>query len=290
MQIGYNHGMPELPEVETIARKLQLVLPSKVITRFHSLHPKTLQGDVAPLLNQPIQAVSRRSKIIRLHFPAEQNILIHLKMTGQLIYLDDTIKLGGGHPTADWTSALPSGHTRLWLEFADASKLFFNDQRLFGWWKVTSDAEVAQEFATFALDANSPELDPLVFYQKIHTRGVPIKQLIMDNTIIAGVGNIYACDALNVAQISPWRPGKTLSRAELDRLLAAIQLVILQGIEMGGTTFDGKYVDIAGMAGSYQSVVRVYGREGQACQNCGGTIVKEKLGGRGTYYCLVCQT
>ncbi len=281
--------MPELPEVETIVRKLQGVLLDKPILSLECFHHRTLQGDPGLLLHSPITQISRRSKIIRLHFPDHQNILIHLKMTGQLIYLDHQGRIGGGHPTADWLEALPGKHTRIILTFHDKSQLFFNDQRLFGWWKIMTDAEVLQEFRAFGPEANQSDLSAQYLFSKIQTRSVPIKQLIMDNTIIAGVGNIYACDALNVARLSPFRPGKMLTLEETARLLLAIQLVIAQGIEMGGTTFDGKYVDIAGLAGRYQSVVRVYGREGQACQNCGGLIVKKVLGGRGTYYCPVCQ-
>ena len=118
---------------------------------------------------------------------------------------------------------------------------------------------------------------------------MPIKQLIVDNAIVCGIGNIYACDALNVARISPFRIGKSLSFEEVDRLMAATKEVINQGIEMGGTTFDGKYVDINGMAGEYQSVVRTYGREGKPCLNCGAAIEKTQLGGRGTYFCPSCQ-
>jgi formamidopyrimidine-DNA glycosylase len=111
----------------------------------------------------------------------------------------------------------------------------------------------------------------------------------MDNNVVCGVGNIYACDALNVAQISPFRPAKSLSLEEVQALTQAMKQVIAEGIELGGTTFDGKYVDISGFAGGYQHRLRVYGREGEMCPQCGGKIIKQKLGGRGTYFCSVCQ-
>lgn len=281
--------MPELPEVETIARKLKQVLPGKTVAQITPLHPKSFIGDPSALVNQPILDVSRRAKIIRLHFPQGVNILIHLKMTGQLILVDGQARIGGGHPTADWVSDLPSKHTRVELEFADGARLFFNDQRLFGWLKLQTDQEVHESFAVLAPDITDPAISDEYFQTKIKNRSQAVKQLIMDNAIVAGVGNIYACDALNLAQIHPQRPGKSLTVMEAKRLLAAMQEVIERGVELGGTTFDGKYVDIDGMAGSYQSVVRVYGREGQACFHCGGTIVKSKLGGRGTYFCATCQ-
>lgn len=281
--------MPELPEVETIARKLKQVLPGKTVSEITQFHPKSFIGDASLLLNQPILDVSRRAKILRLHFPQGLNILVHLKMTGQLIMVDGQTRVGGGHPTADWVSNLPSKHTRVTIRFSDGVELFFNDQRLFGWLKVQTDQEVQESFAVLAPDITDESVTDNYFQSKIKNRAQAIKQVIMDNAVVAGVGNIYACDALNLAQIHPQRPGKSLSEAEAKRLLAAMKEVITRGVELGGTTFDGKYVDIDGMAGEYQSVVRVYGRQGLACLHCGGTIAKIQLGGRGTYFCTVCQ-
>lgn len=281
--------MPELPEVETIARKLDVVLPGKVIESIFPYHPKSLVGDAARLVGLPIESVSRRSKIIRIAFPHHLNLLVHLKMTGQLIYLDPQLRIGGGHPTADWLGALPSKHTRVEIDFKDASHLFFNDQRLFGWLRVQTDPEVHETFAVLGPDINDAEVTADYLYAKCKSRSQSIKQVLMDNTVVAGVGNIYACDALNLARIAPTRPAKSLSFTEMTALTAAAKHVIDQGIELGGTTFDGKYVDIDGLAGKYQSVVRVYGRAGKPCLNCGHEIVKTKIGGRGTYYCPNCQ-
>jgi len=281
--------MPELPEVETIVRKLQTVLPGKVIQKIVIFHPKSFIGDQQQLIGLPVVAVTRKAKIIRIHLTRELNLLIHLKMTGQLIYADDHQRLGGGHPTEDWVKELPTKHTRVNICFSDNSQLFFNDQRLFGWVKVQTDQEVADTFAVLAPDINDPQVTAAYLAAKLGKRSQAIKQLIMDTTIVSGVGNIYACDALNLAQIHPERPAKSLSLAEIERLVVATKSVIQQGIELGGTTFDGKYVNVDGLAGNYQSVVRVYGREGQACLHCHGTIVKTKLGGRGTYFCSQCQ-
>ena len=111
----------------------------------------------------------------------------------------------------------------------------------------------------------------------------------MDSSLVGGVGNIYAADALNKAKISPFRPAKSLSKKETSRLLAAARSVIERAIELGGTTFDGHYVNVDGLAGGYQGEALVYGREGEACKNCGAKIQKKKLGGRGTYFCANCQ-
>src|SRR5690554_1405249 len=109
--------MPELPEVETIVQKLQKVLPGKTITAIMVFHPKSLVGNSNVLIGLPILEVTRRAKVIRLQFPQNLNVLIHLKMTGQLIFVNDDQRVGGGHPTADWTNALPSKHTRVQIDF-----------------------------------------------------------------------------------------------------------------------------------------------------------------------------
>lgn len=281
--------MPELPEVETIVRKLNEVLPGKILQEVTQLHPKSFIGDPQALVGQQITQVTRRAKIIHIHFQNELSLLIHLKMTGQLIYVDEKVRLGGGHPTADWVDHLPSKHTRTILRFTDDSKLFFNDQRLFGWLKVATPAEVSAAYSALAPDVTDPAITPTYLQAKLKNRSQAIKQLIMDNTIMCGLGNIYACDALNLARIHPQRPAKSLSLEEIVILVAASKEVLQKGIELGGTTFDGKYVDIEGLAGEYQSVVRVYGREGQPCLHCQGIIVKTRLGGRGTYFCETCQ-
>lgn len=281
--------MPVLPEVESLKQKLKAVLPGKVFASADSYHPKSFHGELYELINLEVKDVTRRAKVLRFHLNADQSLITHLKMTGQLIYLDENQRLGGGHPTADWVQQLPSSHTRIHYWFDDGSQLFFNDQRLFGWMKLLPDSEVESYFSTMAPDIDQPEVTVEYLSPLFQRRSQAIKQVIMDPKVVSGVGNIYACDALNVAQISPFRPAKSLSPEETGRLLAAMKQVIAEGIELGGTTFDGKYVDISGFAGGYQNKLRVYGREGEICPQCGGEIIKQKLGGRGTYFCSVCQ-
>lgn len=281
--------MPELPEVETIVRKLRQVLPGKKITQVTKLHAKTFVGDESLLSSLEILDVSRRAKVIRIHLPEKQNLLIHLKMTGQLIYVNGETRVGGGHPTTDWVMQLPSKHTRVHFTFSDQSSLYFNDQRLFGWIKVMPDDEVEKSFSAFAPDVIDDSFSPEYLKPKLKNKSQNIKQVLLDNTIMAGLGNIYACDALHLAKIHPLRPAKSLSEEEIVTLVAAAKETLHKGIELGGTTFDGKYVDIDGLAGKYQSVVRVYGREGKPCGVCGTPIEKIQVGGRGTYYCPMCQ-
>jgi formamidopyrimidine-DNA glycosylase len=140
--------MPELPEVETIVRKLQQVLPGKAISEVFVFHPKTFVGEASLLPKLEVAQVMRRAKIIRIQLSNGFNLIIHLKMTGQLIYVDQGRRLGGGHPTTDWVNDLPSKHTRFSLVFRDRSTLFFNDQRLFG-----CEAGFDQEVASSLLGA-----------------------------------------------------------------------------------------------------------------------------------------
>ena len=127
------------------------------------------------------------------------------------------------------------------------------------------------------------------FAQKLSKTRRPVKLALLDSSLVAGLGNIYVCDALNLAKISPFRASNTLANEEMQRLLVAAQTVIERGIALKGTTFDGKYVDIAGFAGGYQTQALAYGRVGQSCYNCGAEIMKIQQNGRGTYYCAHCQ-
>jgi formamidopyrimidine-DNA glycosylase len=280
--------MPELPEVETIARRLAGILFHKSPRSIEVLRDKSFRGDPKLLIGRSITEISRRAKIIRLHFEGNLNLLVHLKMTGQLIYVDSKQRLGGGHPTADWVQSLPSKHTRVVIDLTDKATLFFNDMRVFGWLKLATDDEVQREFARFGPDINDPTLSVDYLYQKFQRRSLAIKQIMMDNAVVCGVGNIYACDALNLARLHPTRPAKSLSEDEVSRLLESAQSVIERGIELGGATIDN-YKQVDGFSGKYQDAVLTYGREGKPCFNCGTSIQKMKLGGRGTYFCPECQ-
>lgn len=285
-------SMPELPEVETITRRLSQVLPGKVVAAVDVYAQKSFLGKPSQLVNKQIIKVSRRAKMLAIEFGAssrQTHLLTHLKMTGQLIYLAGKERVGGGHPTADWTKALPSKHTRISYHFTDGTALHFNDMRLFGWMKVLNDEQLQDHYKDLGPDINDPSITSTYLFSQFQRRRVPIKQVLMDPSVVCGVGNIYACDALNLARISPFRPANSLTLAEASILLTASQEVIDRGIDLQGTTFDGKYVTVDGMAGGYQEQVLAYGREGLACYNCDSPIQKDKLGGRGTYFCGVCQ-
>jgi len=291
--------MPELPEVETIKNRLVNLVVGKPIVNIQVLRDKSFRGDPDKLIGLQFIKVTRRAKIINFHLAQNidqsknfglSNLLIHLKMTGQLIYVDENTKVGGGHPTADWVNDLPSKHTRVIIQFVDKSNLFFNDMRVFGWvWLMDKDL-VEQEFSKYGPDINDPSLGLAYLIASLKNRRIPIKQAIMDNKVIAGVGNIYASEALFVAGVHPQRPANSLREEEMSKLFIAMQKVIDRSIKLGGTTFDGKYVGVDGFAGGFQNELQVYGQNNKQCPNCGSLIKRIKLGGRGTFFCERCQS
>ena len=182
----------------------------------------------ALLLGQNFIDCRRRAKILDLVLSNKQHLLIHLKMTGQLIFLNsDGQRLGGGHPTADWVNELPSKHTRAIFDLEDASgqksQLFFNDLRVFGWLRLIDESNLADQFKNYGPDINDPNLKVDYLLEKATRRSIPIKQFVMSNQIISGVGNIYASEALFRARISPLRPARELNSSEMQRLLVKMQ-------------------------------------------------------------------
>ncbi len=282
--------MPELPEVETIRRRLTEVIIGQRIVGIEVIKSKSLVGLTESVIGKKITGVDRGAKILSINTDGEYSILVHLKMTGQIIVMSGDKRVGGGHPTADWVQTLPSAHTRVIIRFEDPdTTLFFNDQRVFGWMKIVDAAQKKQEFAKYGPDINTEAANSEYFWQGLQRTSRPIKVRLMDGTFIAGVGNIYACDALNLAKLSPYLPSKELTRKQSDLLLKTSKKVIQRGIELHGTTFDGKYVSVDGFAGGYQEEILAYGRAGQPCKNCNTSIIKTTLAGRGTYYCPDCQ-
>ena len=294
--------MPELPEVETIVRELDRVLPGKKITAVSVLRAKSFIGDEKELVGKTIGSVERRSKMTVVgfsHYP--KKLVIHLKMTGQLIYLSGThrvvggparrryaSRIAGGHPTPDWVNELPSKSTRIVMELDNGAKLFFNDLRVFGWMKIIQNSEFRIQESRMPPDVTSEEFTVEYFAKVLGKSGRPIKLVLMDQAKFGGVGNIYANDALYLARISPKRKAKEITEKEEGELYEAVKKVINLGIKYGGASVD-KYVDAAGMGGKYQEHFLVYGRNGQKCTRDRDVIKKIKLGGRGTYYCPGCQ-
>jgi formamidopyrimidine-DNA glycosylase len=301
--------MPELPEVEAIRLKLDQVLRDRKISKIDLLREKSFphfDEKSILVLDKKIIGVKRRAKVLNFVFENDYSFLAHLKMTGQFIFRGaDGEKIGGGHPTADWVNELPSKHTRIIFNFDDGSKMFFNDMRVFGWVKVFKNQELVDQFAHLGpdilseaeieavyagdMEGGKPDFDLDYLMEKAKRRTVSIKQFIMNNQVICGVGNIYASEALFDARLSPIRPASKVKKKEMRKLLASMKKIVKQSVLKGGTTFDGKYVGVDGFAGGFQNDLNVYGQTGEACPVCGAKIERIKQGGRSTFYCPICQ-
>jgi formamidopyrimidine-DNA glycosylase len=274
--------MPELPEIETVKMQLARVLLGQALAGVDVLANKIVRGDLKVLVGKKVEGVERMGKVLLIDFGSGLKLGFHFKMTGQLIYDDGKTRVAGGHPTEDFNRKMPSSHTRAIFTF-DKGKLFFNDQRLFGW------IEINPKFVD-KLGPEPFEITAEEFAIRIGKTRRPIKIAIMDQEIISGVGNIYANDALWEAGIDPSTPSNKLSAEKLELLLEKISLVLREGIKFGGATAsDSKYISLHGLGGHYQDHFRVYDRGGKDCLTCGAKIERITLGGRGTFFCPKCQ-
>ncbi len=286
--------MPELPEVETVRRGLSDLIVGKVIAAEQHDTPKgfpNAPGDVALfLVGATITAVRRRAKVLLVDLSTEYTLVIHLKMTGQLVYRGERV-FGAGHPNESLIGMLPDRSTRVTITFTDGSHLYFNDQRKFGWMRLMPTLEVPN--IDFMKKVGPEPLEADFTAQEFTTRfsrrsKTSIKAALLDQTVVAGVGNIYADESLWGAKIHPKRLVGTVSDDEFTSLYTELRAVMNLAIEKGGST-DKNYVNAEGKRGSYMDFARVFRREGQACPRCHAEIIKFKAAGRGTHVCPVCQ-
>ncbi|HSX18403.1 MAG TPA: bifunctional DNA-formamidopyrimidine glycosylase/DNA-(apurinic or apyrimidinic site) lyase [Candidatus Saccharimonadales bacterium] len=282
--------MPELPEVETIRIGLAKLLPGLVVKDVWHDWPKSFPNapaDVARfLVGAKIEHVNRRAKVLIIELSSAYSLVIHLKMTGQLVFRGKK-KFGAGHPTASLRGKLPDKTTHVILDFTDGSKLFFNDQRKFGWMRLLPTAEVPQIDFMQTVGPEPLEDDFTVdkFIERLMTRkSSPIKAVLLDQKVLAGVGNIYADESLWAAKIHPAAPVAKVSKTKLVILHKALQDVLKLSIENGGST-DRNYVNAEGKKGSYLSFAQVFRKQGQPCPRCGTIIEKIRVAGRGTHIC-----
>lgn len=289
------HRMPELPEVETVRRGLsQLIIGRKVKKVVHDT-PKSFPSAAADvesfLINAEIKEVRRRAKVLLIDLSTEYTLVIHLKMTGQLVFRDGAVAFGAGHPNDSLIGELPDRSTRVTFTFIDGSHLYFNDQRKFGWVKLLPTLEVPNIDFMKKVGPEPLEHDftPVQFRERFTRRAKsPIKAALLDQTVVAGVGNIYADESLWGAKIHPLRKVATITNDEFDTLYTELRDVMNLAIEKGGST-DKNYVNAEGKRGSYMDFARVFRREGKPCPRCSRIIVKFKAAGRGTHICPNCQ-
>lgn len=287
--------MPELPEVETIRIGLSQFLPGREVINVVHDWPKgfpNAEADVQQFaIGAHITEVRRRAKVLLIDLDTQYTLVIHLKMTGQLVFQSQGERFGAGHPNESLVGELPDRSTRVTFTFADGAKLFFNDQRKFGWVRLlpTIEVENLDFFQKVGPEPLAADFTPEQFIARLMRRPKSnIKAVLLDQTVVAGIGNIYADESLWGAMIHPEMRVQDIPQEKLEKLFHELQYVLRLSIEKGGST-DRNYVSAQGKRGSYLTFARVFRREGQTCPRCGETIIKTRVAGRGTHTCPHCQ-
>jgi formamidopyrimidine-DNA glycosylase len=275
--------MPELPEVETVRQGLQRHVVGRTIDKVSVLHPRAVRRHLAgpadfsdALAGRPVSGARRRGKYLWLPV-GEDAILAHLGMSGQLLVGDPARPL--------------SPHVRAVFTFTDGGPdLRFTDQRTFGHLLFApGGAELPGPIAHIAPDPLEDAFDDAAFAAAVRRRRTGIKRALLDQSLISGVGNIYADEALWRAELHYTRATDTLTRPEITRLLAAIREVMRTALAAGGTSFDSLYVNVNGESGYFDRSLAVYGREGEPCPRCGTPVRRDPFMNRSSYSCPRCQ-
>jgi formamidopyrimidine-DNA glycosylase len=287
--------MPELPEVETVRMQLQSKVVGKMIESVEVFHSKSVNHDETiedTLRGKIIKNIDRIGKLMIFSFVDESDLfmLAHLKMTGQFFYVDSTGAMsGGGHTMTEADEReFPHKHSRVAFHFTDHTTLYFNDMRLFGYTKLATAAEVVVARSKFGPEPIRSDFDCEWFWTKLKKRKTPVKAALLDQSFVAGLGNIYVDEALWRAKIRPTRRSDRVTRAEAFLLCKAAGDVMNESIKVGGTTFQ-HFVDTGGDNGNFTDYLKVFGQQGTICSRCGETIKKIRCAGRGTHYCPGCQ-
>ncbi len=320
--------MPELPEVETVRRGLDRLIVGRTIRSVTHDTPKSFPNPPSEVeafaLGASITQVRRRAKVLLIELDTDYTLVVHLKMTGQLVFIkeghtpplgsevnsepslhplklarstratrDGELRFGAGHPNDSLVGALPDKSTRVELTFTDDSKLFFNDQRKFGWMRLMPTIAVPEIDFMKKVGPEPLEDDftAAEFIPRVRRRaGTTIKAAILDQTVLAGVGNIYADESLWAARIHPAKRVRDISDEQLTQLLTEIKFVMNLSIDKGGSS-NHTYRDAEGNKGSYMQFANVFRREGLACPRHPDVLIeKSKVAGRGTHTCPVCQS
>lgn len=281
--------MPELPEVETIKRGLEKCIVGKKIAKVHILCEKSFRGKPELVEGQEIAGIDRRGKALLIRLKNKLTIMVHLRMTGQMIH-DGLERFAAGHPDESFHEEMPGRFTRIYADLSDGAHLYFNDMRKFGFWAVMDELDLATDKFLTSLGAEPWDMKSEDFWKMLQRhQNSPVKAVILDQHNIAGVGNIYADEGCFYAGILPWRKCGDLERIEADKLLEGLCSVMQASIDSGGSTMKD-YVKADGTRGNYlEKFAQVFRREGQECPRCGGEILKTRTAGRGTHYCGDCQ-
>lgn len=281
--------MPELPEVETIKRGLGKFIMNKKLTQTDILCEKSFIG--SPVTGKVVN-LRRFGKALIIDLDNQKSLMIHLRMTGQLIYdtaAKDT-RYAAGHPSENFVTTLPNKQTRVILHFGSSGTLYFNDQRKFGFIKVLPTSEVENDtfIRKLAPEPWTISVDELYNRLQRHKNSC-IKATILDQTVICGLGNIYADEALFAAKIHPERKSGSLTKKEVGKLLTSACDVMDKSIASGGSTM-ATYVKADGTRGDYlEKFAQVFRNEDKPCPRCHTKLIKIRVAGRGTHICPHCQ-
>jgi formamidopyrimidine-DNA glycosylase len=283
--------MPELPEVETIRRIVERELVGLTLARIQLTLPKLLRESPLPdldlLVGHTLLAAERRAKVLITHWSGDLSVLTHFKLAGQLaVVRPDGRRIVAGHPVPDPEGDLPHKSTHLTLTFDDGTIVYYSDLRQFGWWRLMPSDDVEATLAAFAFGpegTGGDGFDRDELAERLSRRRIAIKPALLDQRVVAGLGNIYVDEALHRAHIHPGRPANSLSAAEVRALHQAIGWALVRGIEQGGADIR------RGRAYPRDGFPAVHARKDEPCMRCGTPIIKTTLGGRGTYFCPVCQ-
>jgi formamidopyrimidine-DNA glycosylase len=263
--------MPELPEVQTVINGLQEKVIGKNIVQIREHRAGTLIWHTEEHDLGSIKAISRRGKYIIFITDMDYKIVIHLRMTGKLIYEENY--------------NYKTDHTRAEIYFTDRTKLVFNDIRTFGKMEIYSINDQVSALEALGVEPLSDDLNLNYLKEKLKTKEAPIKNILLDQRIIAGLGNIYACEILYRAGVKPQRKGRSLKIKDIENVINHTKEVLMEALEHNGTTISD-YRNVDDKTGEFQNFLRVYGKE--KC-NCGNDILRIKQAGRSTYYCPKCQ-
>lgn len=282
--------MPELPEVETIRRGLSQYILNKKIVQTKVMEKKSFISGFPEFMNREwaVKNIRRFGKALVIDLDGGFSMMIHLRMTGQMVWQGE-IRYAAGHPSENFVAELPNRQTRVVFEFEDG-KLFFNDQRKFGFVKVLKTEDVEKDDFIRRLAKEPWEMSVSEFSSALRKHAnAPIKAVILDQSVVAGLGNIYADESLFYADIHPATKVANLTDEQIRLLLEGARKVMQESIDSGGSTMR-TYVKADGSRGDYlEKFAKVFRKEGTACPKCGTIIKKIRVAGRGTHICPECQ-
>jgi formamidopyrimidine-DNA glycosylase len=280
--------VPELPEVETIRRVLQDVLPGHGVIDAYCSKPKMLRGQdprvfESGLEGRRCESVDRRGKFLLIRLDLK-TLLVHLGMTGQIFACSDD----GGACVPKPRPGLPDKHTHLQIKLTQGMRLYFRDVRMFGRYALIDREEELSLFRRLGPEPLGGGFTSRDFFERVHKRHTTIKAVLLDQRAVAGVGNIYADESLFRAGIRPETRAGDLTREQARRLHRSLRRVLREAVYSGGTTLSD-YLDPRDRRGTFQWKLHVYGRQGEKCFRCGEPIQRSVVAQRGTHFCPSCQ-